>query len=203
MWAMAAEGCRSDQTPFWRRPSQIRDTSAGRCRTWALKINSVCCVHFQVNQIGAMAGGTTCQSCCRDLETGFCSLGNSWIRRCSTHSLPNSSSHSTPTVEGRLHRQTSGRTSYQQPYKMAFLHAINLLVLSSSVTTPWLLTLVMLWMMFCGFTYCRSRTSSRDAAPRIFCKLETQNYVYLVFQFIYIYFGSISPYSLHIWRNWQ
>lgn len=48
----------------------------------------------------------------------------------------------------------------------------NLLVLSSSVTTPCLLTLVILWMMFWGFTHCRSKTSSRDATPRIFCRLK-------------------------------
>ena len=47
----------------------------------------------------------------------------------------------------------------------------NLLVLSSNVTTPCLLTLVMLWMMFCGFTLRRSNTSSREAIPRIFWRL--------------------------------
>lgn len=49
---------------------------------------------------------------------------------------------------------------------------INLLVLSSRVTTPCLLTLVMLWMMFCGFMQRWSKTSWNDETPRILCRLQ-------------------------------
>lgn len=85
MWAAVAEGCRSDRTPFWRRPSQTPDKSAGPCRTLALKRKIEFCVIFRLASSELWQEGPDVKLFGL-LETDFCSLGNSWMRRCSTHS---------------------------------------------------------------------------------------------------------------------